>query len=157
MEGPSQRASVPFHEGWSDFGTGALLNAVVIDGDLAEFDPGALHGRSRIETGIVFLNTPRGVQSGRQVPIVWVAMDPGPPPRYIGMTVSHLLIDLEAGVGFKDLSSQSTQMIRAMRGKVDVALLKEGERLALKQALTDYSQELWERATPDLKRALEVA
>ncbi len=134
---------------------GALLNAVVIDEDLAEFDPGALHGRSRIETGIVFFNTPRRVQNGRKIPIVWVAMHPGPPPRYSGMTVSHLLIDPEAGIGFKDLPSQSTQMIRAIRGKVDVALLRGEEKRALRQALIGYSRGLWDRATPEFRQALE--
>lgn len=155
MEGSSGGIFVPFYEGWSDFGMGALLNAVVIDGDLAEFDPGALHGRSRIETGIVFFNDPRGVQNGRKIPIVWVAMHPGPPPRYSGVTVSHLLVNPEAGVGFKDLPSQSTQMIRAMRGKVDVVLLREEERRVLKQALIGYSRELWDQATPEFRQALE--
>jgi len=155
MEGSSGGILIPFHEGWSDFGMGALLNAVVIDGDLAEFDPGALHGRSRIETGIAFLDHPLGVQKGRKIPLVWVAMHPGPPPRYTGMTVSHLLINPEAGVGFKDLPSQSTQMIRAMRGKVDVALLREEEKRALRQALIGYSRELWDRAAPEFRQALE--
>ncbi|MBI3990096.1 MAG: YwhD family protein [candidate division NC10 bacterium] len=155
MEGSSEGISIPFHEGWSDFGTGALLNAVVLDGDLAEFDPEALHGRSRIESGIAFLNNPRGVQKGRKVPVAWVAMDPGPPPRYVGIAASHLLIDPEAGVGFKDLSSQSTQMIRAMRGKVDVSFLTEGERRTLKQALMGYSRELWDQAAPEFRQALE--
>lgn len=136
-------------------GTGVLLHALVIEGSRAEFDAGALHGRSRVEAGISFVSDPRQVPKGRCLPLVWVAMDPNPHPRYVGVVASFLLIDPEAKIGFKDLVRQASQMIAALRGKVDVGALNAEERRALKAALIEYSPDLWERADPKLHQALE--
>ena len=66
------------------------ISAVLIDGDEATIDLGAIHGKSKAERGIKFIDDPSQMEAELPNPktyyIVWVAVEPGPNgPFYAGL------------------------------------------------------------------------
>jgi hypothetical protein len=144
------------------FGAGAIdlnnLSAVIIDGDEAYIDNGAMHAKSKVERGIKFTANLEEVPNGRRCWIVWVAVDQRGEagPCYAGATACEMRIDTEARRGWKILADHVNRMDYAMKRRIMLEGLDEQERAALKRCLEEYNGEMWQHSGEELKRALEV-
>lgn len=115
---------------------GVTLTAIVIDGDSAFFDAGALHGRSQAQMGIQFSRNQEDVPNGRRVPMVFLGVRGNEADaHYEGMIAVLLLIDRAAKIGWRDLTKEALAMRRVLDGTVDLSLLTSEERRALQGAL----------------------
>ncbi len=118
---------------------GITLTAVVVDGDDAFFDAGALHGRSQAQQGIQFSRDKADVPDGQRVAMVFLGVRDKEPEtaRYEGMIACALLIDRAAGMGWRDLTQEAMAMRRVLDGTVQLDGLTAGERIALERALQE--------------------
>ncbi len=136
---------------------GITLTAVVIDGDDAFFDAGALHGRSQAQQGIRFSRDKADVPGGQRVAMVFLGVRDKEPEtaRYEGMIACALLIDRAAGIGWRDLTQEAMAMRRVLDGTVTLADLTAGERVALQRALEEpLGGALWRNTTEERKTAV---
>jgi hypothetical protein len=134
---------------------GITLTAVVIDGDIAFFDAGALHGRSQAQQGIQFSRDKADVPDGARVAMVFLGVRDKEPAtaRYEGMIACMLLIDREAKTGWRDLTQEAMAMRRVLDGAVTLDGLTAAERAALQRALEEpLGGALW-RNTDDARKA----
>lgn len=147
------------------YATGSLnlsnVSAVLIDGDEATIDLGAIHGKSRAERGIKFIKDPAKVESELPNPkryyIVWVAVGRGPQGAYYaGLGGCTVDIDREARRGFKNLADHVNLMDAAMKKKVDLTVLDDRAKRALKKLLISNSEELWNNTPEETKAALDA-
>lgn len=142
------------------FGAGSIdlsnLSSIIIDGDEAYIDLGAIHAKSRVERGIKFSMNKEDVPNGRQCWVVWVAVDRTEEgPYYAGVTACEMLIDSEAKKGWKILADHVNQMDRALKRRIILDGLGSKERALLKQVLIGHNAEWWERSGEELKQQLE--
>lgn len=136
---------------------GITLTAVVIDGDQAFFDAGALHGRSRAQQGIRFSRDKADVPDGGRVAMIFLGVRDTEPEsaRYEGMIACTLLIDRAAGVGWRDLTQEAMAMRRLLDGTVHLEGLTAGERSALRRALEEpLDGALWRNTDEERKAAI---
>lgn len=143
------------------FGAGSIdlnsMSPVIIDGDEAYIDIGAMHAKSKVEKGIKFSTNREDVPAGRQVWIVWVAVDRSPEGQfYGGLTACEMWIDSEARRGWKILADHVNKMDYALKRRIILDGLSAEQKNALKQLLIDTNQEWWERSPDELKAALEA-
>lgn len=143
------------------FGAGSIdlnsMSPVIIDGDEAYIDIGAMHAKSKVEKGIKFSTNREDVPAGRQVWIVWVAVDRSPEGQfYGGLTACEMWIDSEARRGWKILADHVNKMDYALKRRIIMDGLSAEQKNALKQLLIDTNQEWWERSPDELKAALEA-
>ncbi|MCA1666370.1 MAG: YwhD family protein [Thermomicrobia bacterium] len=134
---------------------GITLTAVVVDGDHAFFDAGALHGRSQAQQGIQFSRDKADVPEGQRVAMVFLGVRDTEPEtaHYEGMIVCMLLIDRAAGTGWRDLTQEAMAMRRVLDGTVQLDDLTAGERIALQRALEEpLGGALW-RNTDEARKA----
>lgn len=142
------------------FGAGAIdlnsVSAVIIDGEEAYVDLGALHAKSKIEKGVKFSADVQSVPQGRRCWIVWVAVDKTIPnkPAYAGVAACEMTIDAEARRGWKVLADHVNRMDYAMKRRVLVEALSPAERLLLRTCLIQHNRDLWEHANETFKQAL---
>ena len=144
------------HQG---FGAGMIdlsnLSSIIIDGDQAYIDVGAIHAKSKVERGIKFSTNKEDVPNGRKCWVVWVAVDRGEDgPYYAGVTACEMLIDSEAKKGWKLLHEHVNLMDRALKRKIILDGLNEKEKRALKNVLISHNEEWWNRSGDELKEAL---
>lgn len=142
------------------FGAGSInlnsMSPVIIDGDEAYIDIGAMHAKSKVEKGIKFSVNREDVPAGRQVWIVWVAVDRGEDGQfYGGLTACEMWIDTEARRGWKILAEHVNKMDYALKRKIMLDGLEMSHKQALKQLLIDTNLEWWERTPEEIKQALE--
>ncbi len=136
---------------------GITLTAVVIDGDHAFFDAGALHGRSQAQQGIQFSRDKADVPEGQRVAMVFLGVRDTEPEtaRYEGMIACALLIDRAAAVGWRDLTQEAMAMRRVLDGTVKLDDLTEGERIVLQRALEEpLDGALWRNTDDTRKKAV---
>lgn len=136
---------------------GITLTAVVIDGDYAFFDAGALHGRSQAQQGIQFSRNTEDVPEGKRVAMVFLGVRDKEPEsaRYEGMIACALLIDRAAGVGWRDLTQEAMAMRRVLDGTVNLDGLTGAERVALRRALEEpLGGALWRNTDEARKTAV---
>jgi hypothetical protein len=141
------------------FGAGSIdlnnVSSIIIDGDKAYLDMGAMHARSEVEKRIRFSADKNEVPNGRRCWVVWVAVDRGREGAYYaGLAACEMLIDTEARRGWKILADHVNRMDAAMKRKVLVEGLNETEKYALRSCLVGHNAEWWERSPDELKRAL---
>lgn len=141
------------------FGAGAIdlsnVSSVIIDGDEAYVDNGALHAKSRIEKGIKFSVNKDDVPNGRKCWVVWVAVDRGESGSfYGGIAACEMLVDEEAKKGWKVLADHVNRMDKAMKRHILLEGLDEREKAALKKLLIAHNPDMWERSDEALKAAL---
>ncbi len=141
------------------FGAGSIdlsnVSSIIIDGDEAYLDMGALHAKSKIEKGIKFSANKDDVPDGRRCWIVWVAVDRTPEgPYYAGVTACEMLVDPEAKRGWKILADHVNKMDYAMKRRIVLEGLEENEKAALKKQLVEHNEEWWNRSEAALKEAL---
>jgi hypothetical protein len=149
-------SSTSRHKG---FGAGMIdlsnLSSVIIDGDEAYIDIGAIHAKSKVERGIKFSVNKEDVPNGRRCWVVWVAVDRTEEGAYYaGVTACEMLIDSEAKRGWKLLHEHVNLMDRALKRRVILDGLNEREKQALKKVLISHNEEWWNRSSEELKNAL---
>ncbi|MNO44389.1 YwhD family protein [compost metagenome] len=141
------------------FGAGSIdlnsMSPVIIDGDNAYIDIGAMHAKSKVEKGIKFSMNREDVPEGRQVWIIWVAVDRSPEGQfYGGLTACEMLIDTEARKGWKILADHVNKMDYALKRRIILDGLSEDQKASLKKLLIDTNQEWWDRSSDELKAVL---
>jgi hypothetical protein len=142
------------------FGAGALdlskLSSIIIDGEEAYIDMGAIHAKSRVEKGIKFTTNREEVPNGRKCWIVWVVVGRDDEDRkiYEGLTACEMSVDPEQRKGFKILADHVNRMDYALRGRVLLEDLNEQEKNALRNVLIANNQEIWDATPETIKQAL---
>ena len=142
------------------FGAGALdlskLSSIIIDGEEAYIDMGAIHAKSRVEKGIKFTTNREEVPNGRKCWIVWVVVGRDDEDRkiYEGLTACEMSVDPEQRKGFKILADHVNRMDYALRGRVLLEDLNEQEKNALRNVLIANNQEIWDATPESIKQAL---
>lgn len=134
------------------FGAGSIdlnnLSSIIIDGEEAYIDLGALHAKSKVEKGIKFSTNKADVPDGRKCWIVWVAVDRSEAGQfYGGATACEMRIDSEAKKGWKILADHVNLMDYALKRRFMLDGLNEAEKEALKRVLVEHNAEWWERST----------
>ena len=121
-------------------------------------EPGALHGRSEVESGLRFVKRREELVDGaRRHWLVWVAIEldaANQPVRYKGIAVSELWVDHANQVGYKNLAASVNRISEAIRGGVNLKTLSRAEKTAIKQQILSISSASWEQSAPSLKDAL---
>lgn len=143
------------------FGAGMIdlsnLSSIIIDGDAAYVDVGAIHAKSKVERRIKFSTNREDVPNGRQCWIVWVAIDRNEQGSYYaGVTVCEILVDEEARRGFKILADHVNLMDRALKRRIILDGINDTEKAALKKALIEHNSEWWENSSDELKQGLDA-
>lgn len=142
------------------FGAGSIdlnsMSPVIIDGNEAYIDIGAMHAKSKVEKGIKFSPNREDVTGGRQVWIVWVAVDRSEEGKfYGGMTACEMWIDTENRRGWKILADHVNKMDYALKRRVILDGLNAEKKAALKQLLIETNEEWWNQSPEQIKAALE--
>ncbi len=144
------------------FGAGSIdlnnLSSVIIDGDEAYVDLGAIHAKSKVEKGVKFSMNKDDVPNGRKCWIVWVYVgrDEEGQPFYAGLTACEMLVDTEARRGWKILADHVNKMDYAMKRRFITEGLSDREREALRKVLIEHNAEWWERSGETLKAQLNA-
>lgn len=141
------------------FGAGSIdlnnVSPVIIDRGEAVIDIGAMHAKSKVEKGIKFSMNREDVPEGRQVWVVWVAVDRTPEGQhYGGITACEMWIDTEARRGWKILADHVNKLDASLKRKVILEGLGSEERAALKRLLISHNEEWWDASPEELKAAL---
>ncbi len=143
------------------FGAGSIdlnnVSAVIIDkdGEEAYIDLGALHAKSKVEKGIKFSANKDDVPNGRRCWIVWIAVDKREEGMYYaGATACEMLVDPEARRGWKILADHVNKMDYAMKRRIILDGMSDGEKAALKRCLIEYNEGMWHASTDELKEKL---
>jgi len=142
------------------FGAGSIdlnnVSPIIIDGDEAYIDIGAMHAKSKIEKGIKFLPNKEEVpEGGRTCWIVWVAVDRNEDGQYYaGATACEMIVNPEARRGWKVLADHVNRLDYALKRRFMLDNLSAGEKAALKALLVSHNEEWWERSPEELKAAL---
>jgi hypothetical protein len=139
------------------FGAGSIdlssVSSIIVDGDEAYIDDGALHAKSKVEKGIKFSINKEDVPNGRKCWIVWVAVDRNEEGQfYGGLAACEMLVDPEARRGWKILADHVNRMDKAMKRQVLVEGMNDQEKAALKRALVEHNPQWWDRSSEELKR-----
>ncbi len=136
---------------------GASIFGIIFTENGAILDNGSLHGRSAVEEGVEFVTERETLENPRRVPMVWLAREGHPQELkgYLGLVAVEMVIDHEAGRGWKNLAEHANRMTDAVRGEVDVGLLTKDERAQVRSLLEalDAGQL---QAAPHLLDALEA-
>ena len=143
------------------FGQGVLdLNAVssiIIDGDDAYIDMGALHAKSTVEKGIKWTVNKEEVPNGKPYWVVWVTVDRKEEgPYYAGVTACYMEIDREARRGYKILADHVNKMDYSMKRRIMVSDLDDRSKQALRKLLIENNPAMWESSDEELKIALSA-
>lgn len=141
------------------FGAGALdlnnLSSVIIDGDEAYIDLGAIHAKSKVEKGIKFTVNKEEVPNGRKCWIVWVVVGRTEEGQYYaGVTACEMSVDPEARKGWKILADHVNKMDYALKHRFILEGLNETEKSALRKQLMEHNAEWWNRSPEELKNKL---
>ncbi len=141
------------------FGAGSIdlsqVSPVIIDGDEAYIDVGAMHAKSKVEKGIKFSPDKANVPNGRQVWIVWVAVDRDEHGSfYGGASACEMLVDTEARRGWKLLAEHVNRMDAAIKRRFLLDNLGPADKVALRKLLQEHNAEWWDRSPQTLKDQL---
>ena len=120
-------------------------------------EPGALHGRSEIESSVRMVQQRSDVADGQCYWCAWVAVEldaANQPVRYKGLAVSELWVDPTRRLGYKSLAESVNRIAEAMRGGVNLKTMTGREKAAVKQHMSTLSSGSWERCPQALKDAL---
>ncbi|RXT08725.1 YwhD family protein [Ammoniphilus sp. CFH 90114] len=141
------------------FGAGMInlsnVSSVIIEGEEAYIDLGALHAKSKVEKGIKFLTNKDEVPNGKKCFIVWVAADRNEQGAYYaGAASCEMIVDREARRGWKILADHVNRMDAAMKRKIMLDNLDATEKASLKKLLIENNPTMWENSSDALKEAL---
>lgn len=137
-------------------GMTTVATAVMIDGDTAFFNEAATHGRSPLEQGIEWMDSPDDVPNPRRIFVIWLFIKPDRATReyvYHGAVAVDMLIDDQAKKGYKRLGHHAKQLGRALQGEIDLEILDDAAKARLREALNEHPEAL-ANSRDELKRAL---
>ncbi len=121
-------------------------------------DPGALHGRSELESGLRFVTQREQLHQAERHWFVWAAVEleasSGALLRYKGLAVSEVWVDRAGKAGYKVLAEHVNRMSEAWRGMVNLKTLDAGAKGVIREQLVALGPELWQRSAPALQEAL---
>lgn len=142
------------------FGAGSIdlnnVSPIIIDGGEAKIEIGALHAKSKVERGIKFSQNREDVPNGRQVWLVWVAVDRSPEGQfYGGATACEMWIDTEAKRGWKILADHVNKLDYALKRRVMLDELGSTEKAALRTLLVSHNEAWWDLTPESIKEALD--
>ncbi|OAB34996.1 hypothetical protein PMSD_13475 [Paenibacillus macquariensis subsp. defensor] len=143
------------------FGSGSIdlnnVSPIIVDQGEAKVDVGAMHAKSKVEKGIKFSANREDVPNGRQVWVVWVAVDRTAEGQfYGGATACEMWIDTEARRGYKILADHVNKLDGALKRKIILDGMNAEDKTALKNLLMTRNEEWWAATPEELKKALEV-
>jgi hypothetical protein len=131
------------------------LSAILIDEYHAKIDLGLIHAKSAVERGIRFTANPEEVPQGKPYWIVWIAMDRDESgPYYAGATACPMTVDKENRIGWKNLADHVNRMDNALKRRIQLTMLGDIEKGALKKLLMEHNQQMWENSKTALKEQL---
>ncbi len=131
---------------------GASIVGVVVRDGVAKVDDAALHGRSDIERGIRFSQSPAGLEPDERWSVVFLAMKRGPEGLYYhGAACAPLWIDRPRRCGYRDIARSVNCMSDAVAGRVELHELAPGDLKALAALLRERGRDVWQR-TPAATR-----
>ncbi|WP_411344611.1 YwhD family protein [Paenibacillus sp. WLX1005] len=153
----SSSAKSTKHKG---FGAGSInlnnVSPIIIDRGEASIDIGAMHAKSKVERGIKFSANREDVVDGRQVWVVWVAVDKQPEGgSYAGATACEMWINEEEKRGWKILADHVNKLDYAIKRRIMLSELGSEDKAALKKLLSTHNEDWWNRSPEELKEALE--
>jgi hypothetical protein len=143
------------------FGSGAIdlrnVTAVIIEGEEAMIDIGALHAKSRVEKGIRFSPDPNAAPDGETCWLVWIASDRTEDGQscYAGAAACVMRIDRVQKQGWKVLADHVNRMDAAMKRRVLIDELPVAQKRALQKCLIEHNEALWTHATEVFRRAFD--
>ncbi|GAA4720467.1 YwhD family protein [Brevibacillus fulvus] len=143
------------------FGQGTLdlgaVSSVIIDGDEAYIDMGALHAKSAVEKGIKWTTNKEEVPNGKPYWLVWVTVDRNEQGAYYaGATACYMEIDREARRGYKILAEHVNRMDYSMKRRYMLDELDDKAKQALKKLLMEHNPAMWDNSPEPLKEALKA-
>ena len=146
-----------FVPGAGSSGEGASIFGIIFTENGSVIDNGSLHGRSAVEAGVEFVAERETLENPRRVPLVWLAREGHPQELkgYLGLVAVEMVIDHEAGRGWKNLAEHANRMTDAVRGEVDVGALTAVERAQVRSLLETVDSDSLQ-AAPNLLDALEA-
>jgi hypothetical protein len=124
--------------------------AVVLEGDEATLDNGALHARSKPEVGVRFSQDPAAQGKGERLRLVWVASAAG---SFVGAVAVDLWIDRATKTGFKRVNEHVNRMTAAVRGTFDLADLSATQKKSVAALLERVAADTW-KGSSELQKAL---
>jgi hypothetical protein len=137
-----------------------LLSALVLAPDGAiRVDPGALHGRSEIESSVRLARRREELAEPQLWRLIWVAIEldeANRPVRYKGLAASELWIDRARDLGYKVLAEHVNRMSEALRGGLNLKALDQRAKQQIARQLESLSAEAWAKSAEPLRRALEA-
>ncbi|GAB6933965.1 YwhD family protein [Calditerricola satsumensis] len=141
------------------FGRGVIdLSAVapvIIDGEDAYIDLGALHAKSAVERGIKWTTNRDEVPNGKPYWVVWVTVGENEKgPYYKGVAASYMEIDREARRGYKILAEHVNRMDASMKGRILVDEMDDRSKAVLRAFLMRHNPQMWANSPDELKAAL---
>lgn len=142
------------------FGGGVLdlsnLSSIIIDGEEGYLDEGGLHARSKVEKRIRFSANKEDVPNGRTCWMVWISVDITEHGKYFaGLTACEMLIDSEAGRGWKVLPHHVTMMEKALKRHIILDGMSDAEKQVLKGVLVSHNADWFEQSSEELKQAFQ--
>ena len=127
-----------------------LVTCIMASPDGAiSIEPGALHGRSAVESSVRMAASKDQVPQPQLFWCVWTAIEldaAHAPLRYRGLAASELWIDSSAKLGFKVLAEQVNRISEAIRGGVNLKSIGPQVRAAIAQELETLAPEAWKRS-----------
>jgi hypothetical protein len=135
-----------------DSGTGVSVLSMVIDGENALFDNGALHGTSSVEVGVEFGDDKPITNDTRLVSVIWVGVRAGTNDidGYYSLVANSVYIDGTRGVGWRS-EAHFTNLITAIRGEILIDSLPETQIDQLRTALRAHDMGMWEQRSEPLR------
>lgn len=150
-------------DGHGGYGVGTIalnnLTPIFVDPTDEEvfIDMGALHARSSVEKRIKFTADRANTPNPKLYWLVWVMVDSGSEgPFYAGLGACEMQVDSEARRGYKSMPEHVNNMDKALKKRVVADQMDDKSKTLLKNFLMDHNEEFWNRATEDVKKALEV-
>jgi len=135
-----------------------LVTALIVtpQGEVS-LEPGALHGRSALESRLTMVPQRALLGEGEVFLVVWVAIEldaSDNPFRYKGLTVSELFVNAKQHLAFKSLAEHVNRMSGAIRGDVNATQVSPAARRGVKAQLINMGTEVWNRSAPSFQEAL---
>ena len=137
---------------------GTLVTALILSPEgRISVEPGALHGRSEVESSLQFAQKRDQLAGATTFWFVWVAVEldgTSRPVRYKGVAVSELLVDQASRAGYRSVTENVNRMSEAMRGGINLKTLDERAKSLIREQLIAVGASVWDRSAPTLKEAL---
>ena len=120
-------------------------------------EPGALHGRSGIETQLERAASRDALKRVQRYWFIWVAVEldaKSNPVRYKGLSASEFFVDPLTKHSYKALAEQVNRISEAIGGHANLKTIEPAGKSAIREELVRLSRSVWDAATPTVKDAL---